>query len=170
MSEDQAPYGQPASVAAIDPGTEKSAIVVLDHAGGIAHKRISDNRCMLPLLRDIGGISGVRALAVEMVASYGMPVGRSTFETVLWAGRFIEAGDLPHTLVYRKDVKMHLCGSMRAKDGNIRQAIIDRYPAEGGGTVPQIGTKAKPGPLHGISSHLWAALAVALYWRDNYTE
>jgi len=57
-------------------------------------------------------------------------------------------------LVPRRDVKMHLCSSVRAKDGNIRQALIDRFGADG--------TKRKPVPLAGISQHRWAALAVAV--------
>jgi len=62
---------------------------------------------------------------------------------------------------------MNLCGVMKAKDGNIRQALIDRFPATGGGKIPQIGTKAKPGPLYGFSRDKWAALAVAVTFQDQ---
>ena len=64
--------------------------------------------------------------------------------------------------VYRKDVKLHLCGSSRAKDPSVRAALIDLYPASGGGKCPQIGTKRQPGPLFGVSSHAWPALGVAV--------
>ena len=70
--------------------------------------------------------------------------------------------------VYRKQkaecesVCMHLCKNNRAKDGNVRQAILDRYPATGGGKNPQVGTKKAPGPLYGVSGHAWQALAVAI--------
>jgi hypothetical protein len=64
--------------------------------------------------------------------------------------------------VYRRDVKLHICGSQRAKDANIRQALIDCY----GGKVEAIGKKKAPGPLYGISSHAWSALAVAQTWWD----
>jgi hypothetical protein len=56
---------------------------------------------------------------------------------------------------------MFLCGSMKAKDSSIRQAIIDRYRKPDG----KCPTK-KGGPLHGISGDCWAALAVALTVRD----
>ena len=110
-------------------------------------------------------------MAIEMVASYGMAVGKTVFETCMWIGRFMEAwesatGTKPQQ-VYRKDVKMHLCGSMRAKDTNIRQAIIDRYPASGGGKCPQIGTKKEPGPLYGVSKDIWSALAVAITYSET---
>ena len=91
-----------------------------------------------------------------MVASYGMAVGKEVFETVRWVGRFQQAWRDPDAvrLVYRKDVKLHLCGSPRAKDTNIRQALIDLLGPRG--------TKKNPGPTYGVSSHAWAALGVAV--------
>jgi hypothetical protein len=115
-----------------------------------------------------------------MVASYGMAVGKDVFETVYWIGRFCEAAErslarqgereAAHHRVYRLDVKLHLCKDSRAKDGNIRQALIDRFPATGGGKTPQIGVKSQPGPLFGIKSHLWAALGVAVTFADKQEE
>jgi len=92
-------------------------------------------------------------LAIEMVASYGMPVGREVFETCVWIGRFQQAWRAPEEvrLIYRRDVKLHLCGSMRAKDPHVWQALIDK-----------LGTKAAPGPLDGVKSHARSALAVAV--------
>ena len=56
-----------------------------------------------------------------------MPVGAEVFETVYWSGRFAEAYGVEHVeRITRVDVKMHLCHTSRAKDGNIRQALIDR--------------------------------------------
>ena len=57
---------------------------------------------------------------------------------------------------------MHLCGNNSAKDSNVRQALIDRFPRSGGGKTPQIGTKGDPGPLYGIKKDEWAALGVAI--------
>ena len=100
-------------------------------------------------------------LAIEMISSYGMPVGREIFDTCVWIGRFVEQWTDPAAvkLIPRGDVKLHVCGSLRAKDSNIRQALIDRLgPA---------GTKAKPGPTYGVKSHAWAALAVAITAADK---
>jgi hypothetical protein len=105
---------------------------------------------------------------IEMIASYGLPVGAEVFETCLWIGRLQERmllGYLDAKLIYRKDVKLHLCGTPRAKDANIRQALIDRY----GGKTKAIGNKKTPGPLYGIKSHGWAALALAVTYYDTLT-
>jgi hypothetical protein len=59
-------------------------------------------------------------------------------------------------------VKLHLCGTNKAKDANVRQALLDMFPRTGGGAVPQVGTKKEPGPLYGISTHAWPALGVAI--------
>jgi hypothetical protein len=61
-----------------------------------------------------------------------MPVGAEVFETIYWSGRFAEAYGVEHDArITRIDVKMHLCHSPRAKDGNVRQALIDRFGKPG---------------------------------------
>ena len=95
-------------------------------------------------------------LAIEMIASYGMAVGKEVYETVRWIGRFQECWAHPDEvkLVYRRDVKLHLCGSSKAKDPNVRQALLDLLGPQG--------NKRNPGPTYGVKSHAWAALAVAV--------
>jgi len=147
-------------ILAIDPGTDKSAYVLFDgtviHALGILP---NEQLRALLLSRDLMPYDGV---AVEMVACYGMAVGREVFETCVWIGRFVECVGVPVRYVYRRDVKIHLCNSPRAKDGNIRQSLIDKHGAPG--------TAKNKGVLYGVNSHLWAALAVADYAVANETE
>jgi len=85
------------------------------------------------------------------------------FDTCVWIGRFLEAcftpGHNKPVLVYRRDVKLHFCHDSRAKDSNIRQAILDKF----GGRAAAIGKKKTPGPLYGIKGDMWSALAIALY-------
>lgn len=104
-------------------------------------------------------------LAIEMIASQGMSVGQETFDTAMWVGRYAEVWDqcrLNTMLIYRREIRLHLCGSSRAKDSNVRQALIDRF----GGKDKAIGKKSSPGPLYGVSGHAWAALAVAVFCFD----
>ena len=143
-------------ILAIDSGTTKSAFVQYDERKNLI---IDHGILPNPEMRQILIGREYDLVALEMIASYGMPVGASTFETCLWIGRFIEVARTETRLVYRKDIKMYLCGSMRAKDGNVRQALIDLLGTQG--------TKKDKGPTYGISSHTWAALAVAVYTANN---
>lgn len=149
---------------AIDPGPTESAYVRIGHAGDILAHGKRDNETVRGMLRAFSGIQSA-CLAVEMIASYGMPVGREVFETCVWIGRLVEAWQLAHTFVYRRDVKLHLCGSVRAKDGNVRQALLDRW----GGKALAVGTKRAPGQLYGVSADVWAALGVAVTWWDQHS-
>lgn len=152
------------TILAIDPGPEKSAYVILEQIyGGPSYSgppgkfqlgELIHNADMRDFLRTQSLRRDIR-LAIEMVACFGMAVGAEVFDTCRWIGRFEERWGGHVQRVYRKDVKIHLCNSMKAKDANIRQALIDKYGP--------VGTKKNPGPLRGVSGHLWAALAVADY-------
>lgn len=141
----------------IDPGPREFAWVQWD---GRQVVRSGDcKNCdavqLLSALADPG-----HSLAVEWIESFGMAVGREVFETVFSIGALATyAADVCRVrLIPRRDVKLHLCASPRAKDANIRQALIDRFGL--------VGTKKFPGPLFGIASHRWAALAVAVTAHD----
>lgn len=124
-------------------------------------------------------------VVIEDVAHYGMPVGRDVFETVRWTGRFDTATSMPVTYINRPEVKLALCGNSRANDSTIRQALIDRFGGDdvaiGGkkcqtckgkgwngrgrlecGDCSATGYETPPGVLHGISGHVWSALAVGV--------
>ena len=150
-------------VLAIDPGTTSSAWVVYDGARVLAHG-IDRNPDLLDQLREMDP-HFVSAVVIEQVESFGLAVGAEVFETVFWSGRFFERSRGKGARVTRRAVKLHLCGQARAKDANIRQALIDRF-----GGLEAKGTKKAPGPLYGLRSHEWAALAVAVTWVDQQAE
>lgn len=150
-------------VLAIDPGSEQSAFVLFDGVRVLDHG-ITDNAELLDRItqRLFGGPGYITV--IEQIESFGMAVGRSTFETVFWSGRFAQAaGDFDR--LPRSTIKLHLCQLKRAKDANIRQALIDRF----GGELAK-GTKKNPGPIHGVTSHKLSALAVAVTWWDLNQE
>lgn len=155
---------------AIDPGPLESGFVILTSDGQPCRFGIHPNVELLPLAQAWLGTCPGCELVVEMVASYGMTVGKEVFETVLWAGRFVQAWAErhgAHHLMYRRDVKMHLCNNNHAKDANVRQALLDRF---GPGKDRAIGTKKAQGPLYGISGHVWSALALAVTFSDRQTK
>jgi hypothetical protein len=146
-------------VLAIDPGPESSGFAIMDGAIVVKCGSLS-NQVMLSYAKEYPG----KDVFIEMITSYGMAVGKEVFETCVWIGRFVQANPNPDQvrLIPRRDAKLHLCCSAKAKDTNVRQAIIDRYPAQGDGKCPQIGTKKNPGPLYGVTAHAWPAIAVAI--------
>lgn len=158
-------------IVAIDPGLRQSAWVLYDLERSIPEAfGKEDNAKVLQRIYASSYDCGYRypeTIALEMVASYGLAVGQSIFETVLWIGRFYEAAAQAvgqPQFIYRKDIKLHLCNNMRAKDANVRQAVLDRY----GGKENAIGTKKTGyGPLHGITADVWSALAIAIVWAET---
>lgn len=153
-------------IVAIDPGNIESAYCVYEPATQrIAFAATVPNGDMLNVLNGWARpITGPRPpCAIEMIASYGMAVGAEVFDTCVWIGRFSErwsshSGTEAHR-VFRRDVKLHLCGTSKAKDANVRQSLIDMF---GPGKGKAIGKAKSPGPLYGVSGDVWAALAVAV--------
>ena len=166
-------------ILAIDPGNIESGIVVIRErdlkplvAEKITNEELLDNLLMdrYERLEETEYISHV---AIEMIASYGMAVGKSVFETCVWIGRFIQALENNYyndslKFIYRKDEKMNLCHSMKAKDSNIVQALIDRFapntPNKGKGT------KKEPGWFYGFKKDIWQAYAVGVTYHDLYLK
>ena len=156
-------------ILAIDPGNVESAFVIMDKKYRPLEFGKWENDRILGLI----SCSGVccKEFVIEMVASYGMAVGATVFETCVWIGRFIEAAErvgMKVTRVYRKDVKMNLCNSMKAKDSNIRQALIDRFAQHD--LKNGKGTKGNPDWFYGVSKDVWSAIAVSVTYYDLYLK
>ena len=147
------------TVLAIDPGTHESQLICWD-GQRVADSCFLRNSSMVLRLEGLWTKEMGTFAVIESVASYGMAVGQEVFDTCYWGGRFYQqiVRDIPVRLVPRMVVKTHLCHSAKAKDANIRQALIDRF----GGKDKAIGNKANPGVLYGVKSHGWAALALAV--------
>ena len=151
-------------VIAIDPGTTQSAVCIVDsETRKPLESRILNNEVMREYINLIP--QSVATIGViERFQSYGMPVGRDVFDAAIWAGRFYEllkavTGREPE-MVYRSEEKMHICHNSRAKDSNIRRALIDRFATHdfknGRGTIKN------PDWFYGFKKDMWAAYAVAV--------
>lgn len=146
---------------AIDPGNKESGVVGFAcETSRVVHPRVVENHELLKMIRWSGNGLG-DYLCIEMMKARGMPVSNDEMETLVWIGRFMQAWPQPHEvkLAYRADIKLHICGSAKAKDANVRQALIDR--------IGKPGTKKNQGPTFGVTSHAWPALAVAVYAADH---
>jgi hypothetical protein len=150
-------------IISIDPGCEQSAYCYFDDGGKPAtFAKVTNDQLLLGLLRWTGDIC-----VCERIRGMGMAVGKEVFETAEWCGRFQQAwlsSGLRHEWhwITRQDVKLHLCGSARAKDANIRQVLLDRF----GGAKVAVGSKKAPGPLYKAGVDERSAIAVGLTWLD----
>lgn len=136
---------------AVDPGTTQSAYVFFDSAEQrIVLLGIEDNYSLLRMLHI--GTSRVTVFALEVLQSYGMPIGKEVFETAFWIGRFVQAmrghGAILWPL-YRKQVCAHLGAK---NDSSVRAALIARFSKE---------------KLTGCVYDIWSALAVAVTASDR---
>ncbi len=155
---------QPLGVFAIDPGPTQSAYVQATFTGDtrllgtpivIQEAYAMANELLLEkLVRPFGTY-----IVCEDITFYGegSHVGKSVFDTCRWMGRFQQqliSHGYQLEFMPRQAVKVAVCNNTRAKDPDVRQALIDRYG--------EPGTKKNPGPLYGISGHGWQALGLAV--------
>lgn len=174
-------------ILAIDPGNRESAWLRLDNGQPTDFGK-EDNE---EVRRKLNALEfDCDHLAIEYMKPRGMPTSKEEMDTQFWAGRFVEAWGGEWSPIHRHTVKIQLCNSSRAKDPNIRQALIDRF----GGDTVAIGAKKcsgcggkgwkgrgrptctrcngskwdhPPGPLYGISHDVWSALSIAVTFRET---
>lgn len=146
----------------LDVGTTESAfcIIDIDTYKPLKFGKIS-NEELLKIVKE----EQYDEMVYEEFQSYGMPIGQTTITSITWNGRYIQSAldrNKPVFRVYRKDEKINLCGTMKAKDSNIRQALIDRFG--------EVGVKSHPGFFYGFKKDIWAAFAVGVTYLDKKKE
>jgi hypothetical protein len=147
-------------ILAIDPGNTESAYVIVDEYN---YKILEFGKVLNEELHNRVDATSRNVVdydktVIEMVACYGMAVGKEVFDTCVWIGRFIEITYNPE-LLYRKEVKINMCHTMKAKDGNIIQALKDRFGDKG--------TKKNPGFFFGFKADCWQAYALGVTYIDQ---
>lgn len=100
---------------------------------------------------------------------------------------------IPYEYIFRLEEKILLCGTAKAKDGNIRKVLVEYYGGEqetkkvkcklckgkgwkgpGRPVCPECNADPEKmvvtGRLYGVSADAWAALAVAFtyYFKERY--
>ena len=158
-------------ILAIDPGNVESAYCIIDkHDLKPLEKQKVKNEHLLNLIQNIDE-KCLKNTCIEMIGHYGsgMPAGKSVFDTCLWIGRFSQVildrtGTLP-SYIMRSEEKMCLCGNTRAKDSNIRQALIDRFAKFDFKNGK--GTKKNQDWFYGFSFDCWQAYAVGITYYEK---
>lgn len=181
-----------ATIVSIDPGSKESAWLMYYCGGSPVQWGKEPNEKVLERVRGWPD-ANPQHLVIESMVSYGQVVGEEVFSTCVWIGRFIEAwGETPYSLLRRADIKRHICGTDKARDSGVREALITRWGGEekavGGKRCPSCkgskghgrgskrfrcdacggsGTASPHGPLFGITSDCWSALAIAVTYADT---
>lgn len=153
-------------VIAIDPGYRESARVVYDGRAILQHA-FEDNDRMLAWL-DSAKQSDAVLVVEEMqlfTSSYG--IGKEVMDSIWWGGRFAQIWQPQRAeRLLRATVRGHLQCS-KGGDASVRNALIQRF---GPFKEEAIGTKKAPGPLYGLKSHEFSALALAVAWWDRQEQ
>lgn len=159
-------------ILSIDPGNIESAYTLIDeNLKPIEHEKFVNENIRQELRRNIEKYNCKLNIVIEKIASYGMAVGASVFDTCIWIGRFtemVEQYNMNTYYIYRKDEKMNLCHSMKAKDTNIRQALIDRFAKFDFKNGK--GTKKQKDWFYGFKKDEWSAYAVGITYYDMYLK
>lgn len=169
------------NVLAIDPGDVWDGWVVLEDDGTILDAGVTNDRdAMLRRARLTGrkcwwepcgkAFAGRPAFDIDRVVieniepRLGQTQGWEVFDTARYIGRLQEAFQpLPVELLTRSGVLGALGIQTRRRkktdpkvnaDAAVRYAMVHRWGGEG--------AVKKGGPLHGVTSHAWQALAVAV--------
>jgi len=150
----------PKKILGIDPGSENSAYMLCLGNEPLSLEITTNTELLKKLIHREQFFSDTEILLIEKVEGYGMPVGKTVFETVFWSGRFVQAWNGGFKQIPRRDIKLHFCGSPRGKDSNIRQCLIDRFGSPG--------TKKNPNPItYHIKKDLWQAFALIIFYLET---
>lgn len=155
-------------VIGLDPGPRETGWIIIDRKTklplrsepldktGFGHEDNFVVRDTLRFLQD-----KEHYVAYEDIKNYGRIVGDDVFKTCEWIGVFREVCAHRHiTGVPKKTYVTHFCGLATSGDSALKQAI---YDVHGGSRKTAVGTKKSPGPLYGLTHHVWNAYAVAVY-------
>jgi len=149
----------------IDPGDIETGWALWDGerflGGGVVENKYLLQELMNQDIPSLGGqhynVLPDCKVAIECIGTMSQGVGRTIFDTCIWMGMFIRdfqnQGVTPE-LILRSQIKSVITGKPGAKDGDVNRALREQ--------IGEKGTKKNPGPLYGIRSHAWQALACAV--------
>lgn len=137
-------------VLGVDPGPVQSGVARFN-GERVLFAGVLPNDDVLKIIAD----DNSDVLAIEFFKATGQRLADESLDTVRWEERFRLASGDPEAvmLVPRLEVKRALGLTQRDGDKQVNAKLAQ--------LIGPKGTKANPGPCHGVSSHAWAALGVA---------
>lgn len=150
-------------ILSLDVGTTESAYCLIEDYKPLKFAKIGNEE-----LLNVVKAEEYEKLIYEEFQSYGMPIGKETITSITWNGRYIQSAlDIGKDVhpIYRKEEKINICGSMKAKDSNIRQALIDRFAQFDFKNGK--GTKKNQDFFYGFKADIWSSYAVGITFLDK---
>lgn len=172
-------------IVAVDPGSYAHGLVVVRLTGGADYDNVveyaSKDAHWSDVQREVRNLETDLRAGRAIVCCERVAPGQSSWSltyTTEFVGRVTELHDhltnghrhaLPLYLLTRREVLTLLRVSARGsqRDKVVRHALIEMH---GGDRKAAIGNKNERGPLYGLSSHSWAAMAVAVAVRIKRRE
>lgn len=162
---------------AVDPGTNKSAYCMMTESCMPISAGDVDNDTVLRLVEE----GEYDRMAIECMESRaGAMIGKSTYETCIWIGRFMQVAmqrGKPVAKVYRSEEKSLLIPSKKNKlpplpegigattDAKIRASLIAKYAKHDKKNGK--GTRHDKDVFYGFQGDMWAAFAVGVVHLDK---
>lgn len=172
-------------VLGIDPGTTETAYCLCEVDDRLSSDSLKvqqfaklDNESVVGIMEEIickclldKNIENLY-VAIEHLESYGMAVGKTTFETAYYIGRLTEVCrryDLSINRIYRHEEKNLICHSVKANDSTIKTALIDIFAEH-----PEVnhgkGSKKEPDYFYGFKADCWSAFAICYTYLRKLEE
>lgn len=166
-------------IISLDTGDSESAFVIYNkETKQLADKHILPNVELVSRFKNFCKNNKVDLALIEMSASYGMPIGMPVLMNVFVIGffsQFFKNLGIPVKLIFRKTVKMELCGALnKVNDSAVNLTIQDMYWG-----YPGCKTKKNINPFYNneeteknearyeMQNDLWAALSILTAYISN---
>lgn len=166
-------------IISIDTGSESSAFVAYnEETKQLADKHILPNVELIERLKNFCKTHDVKIVLIEMSASYGMAVGMPVLMNCFIIGLFsqlFKQFDIPVKLIFRKTVKLELCGSIKGvNDSAVNITLQDMYWGQ-----PGCKTKKNINPFYNneetllndarfdMQNDIWSSLAILTVYLNN---
>lgn len=133
-------------VLALDPGnTQTGWVSVEPDESEMGHMQVSgfgnaDNTAIRHEMHRLRAYHKSMLMLIEVPKPRGQPTASEEMETLIEIGRFLQMWSGPYSYVFRQPTKIHICGTSKATDANVRQALVDRF---GGQTLAVGGKRCK---------------------------
>lgn len=166
-------------ILALDTGSYESAFVLYNkETKQLADRHWLPNTELIERLKKYYSNNDIELVLIEMSASYGMPIGMEVLMNCFVIGMFAQLAkqyNIPVKLIFRKTVKLELCGALRkVNDSAVNITIRDMYWGEPGSKSKKnlnpfyFNEETEENEARGeMENNQWAALSILTAYLNN---